>query len=677
MKRILLLLSVLLLLFSSAQADSSPYALLSNALYRIVLRTEVGDVTLGSGVLFGANRLILTAPGCCVEGDLYVIGNDGEHAVKSAVQGESVALLELATPSSGEPLSLAEYDVQALPYLFGSDEAGNTGALPLYLVRQGRYNGQDALILTGEEGLLPGAFMADEKGRLVSLVVAQQMEGVGTYTALEADELRRAILEEKEADDFLDISLRWQDGLVSIAWEDEKRDTGCYIVTVSGDENEYYTTWEVEPGERSIDVALTPGHTWYVQVQWAESANKALPPDWNAMKPYTLPETAFTRFCYTQECYLASASRAKKVTGKLAEMPLISVDTLTDEKAAIYLQISSAYDVSAEEEAVMTVELIAPDGQFFFEEMMFSFSPDEEAEDSFAVPVDDLLAACAEFSGGTLKAGNYLLRCAIAGQIAGEYAFVVQPAGTAAPEVTQAPATSGFVSGVTATQENGLITLAWDATAIPQGAKVHANYYYEGNTFSTYHDMKEGAASTQLFAVPGRRGLAWVAWSTEGAPAHDMPQKEGDFVIIEAVEETPLIAHSFRNVGIGLVPSDDPEAAAKGAFLPQIPLTREILADRDTPLYFQTEDAYRVSATSEQHPLAIILMTPEGLVFVEPGSYTFDLTLQSSDLWLKDISGLFESYESLVRTQAWPAGEYRILYCIDGKVAGEFTFTLE
>ena len=73
--------------------------------------------------------------------------------------------------------------------------------------------------------------------------------------------------------------------------------------------------------------------------------------------------------------------------------------------------------------------------------------------------------------------------------------------------------------------------------------------------------------------------------------------------------------------------------------------------------------------------MVIVLCTPEGLCFIDPLVYMFDPSLQTSDMWLKDISNLCRDYESLI-CGAWPAGDYRILYCIDGQVAGEINFTL-
>ena len=78
MKRLAALVLTVMLLFSlTAQAESDLGVLLTNALYRIVLRTPEGDTTLGSAVLFADQKILLTAESCCVKGDLVAIGEDG------------------------------------------------------------------------------------------------------------------------------------------------------------------------------------------------------------------------------------------------------------------------------------------------------------------------------------------------------------------------------------------------------------------------------------------------------------------------------------------------------------------------------------------------------------------------------------------------------------------------
>ena len=77
-KRILSLIVAFFLLLPCMSAGAEDVdSLIDNALYRIVLRTAEGDVLLGSGVLFLNESVLLTAEGCCREGQLYAIGGDG------------------------------------------------------------------------------------------------------------------------------------------------------------------------------------------------------------------------------------------------------------------------------------------------------------------------------------------------------------------------------------------------------------------------------------------------------------------------------------------------------------------------------------------------------------------------------------------------------------------------
>lgn len=430
MKRILsLALCLLMLCTGLSQAESDPYALLRNALYRIVLRTEEGDVTLGSGVLFMNESVLLTAESCCLGAPLYAIGEDGEHAIVSCtLAGESgAALLEMAEPSTGTPLTLANYDVESLPYLFGCDAEGNLGALPMYLVRHARYRGQNALTLSGEEGLLPGGIMADAKGCIVGLIMAQQMEGYGMYTALEPDTLYLALTGGADAAAFLPMTAAWEDGLLRFTWTDDERGKGKYSLSLSVDDNSYYTTYEIQPGERGVQMAVPPGHTYYAQVQWVDAGQEAQPVYWAAMINYTLPTLDFTQHGFAQRCYLAAAPAGEEVTGLLDALAPITAAALSEEGSDLYLQVINTYDVDGEITLPMTVSLVAPDGQVYFEEMSYIFSPEYEQNDTFAVPVDELFAACRAFSGkGSYPAGEYALRYSIGGRAAGEYNFTLE-----------------------------------------------------------------------------------------------------------------------------------------------------------------------------------------------------------------------------------------------------------
>lgn len=424
----LLLIFCLLLCSCPVHAEDAVYERIYNALYRIVHRTEEGDVTLGSGVLFMDQQVVLTAESCCRDANLFAVGSDGEHAVQAMEKaGESgVVLLELATPAAAEPLGLADYNAEMIYSIFGADAYYNVGAVPLYQILYGKYREQDSLVLSSEEGLLPGAVTVDDQGNVVTLSLAQQAEGYGMYVALDADNIYAALTGSSGAEQFLPLQVSWNGGYLTIAWTDAAHNDGLYVITISGDENYYYTTYEVECAQRSIQFAVPPGHTYYVQAQWAASAAAAVPPDWNAMTLYTVPEKEMTLYGFTQECYLASAPAGQEVNVVLPEMSPVTAAALVDARNVRYLQVINRYDVNQEIECPMALELISPDGQFFFSEHLYLFMPEYETNDFFAMQLDDLIETCIEFSGNSLPKGEYRVRYAIAGRIAGEYTFTVE-----------------------------------------------------------------------------------------------------------------------------------------------------------------------------------------------------------------------------------------------------------
>lgn len=679
-RRILMMIMTLLLLCScSAFAEDAqgpknemPEAV-QNVLYRIVLRTEEGDTTLGSSVLFLEKSVLLTAAGCCRDGSLYAVGPDGEHRIIAfdVLSDSGVALMEMETPAAAEPLTLSAFSTAGMATLYGVDASGKGQVMPLRGTGRDMYHQQETLRLIGEEGLLPGAFMLDAQGQLLCVVIAQQAEGRGVYTALTAELLYSALTGEKDVEAFLPVTLAWEKGLLKISWEDGERTGGSYLITVSGGDNNYYTTHAAKAELHSGELAVPPGHVYHVQVQWVEEGAQAIEPVWSAMASLDVPAEPFARHGYTQECYLASAPAGKQVDRVLPPLEDVNLAVLSDEKSDIYLQVRSAYDVSETERLLMTVELIGPDGQFYFADLGYTFSPEHETQDGISVPVDELFAGCAKFSGGSVRPGDYVLRYAFEGCLAGEFAFTVKPGGEAPVQ------TVGAVSGVKAEVDKGLATLSWDAASIPEGAKVVAHYFYEGNTYYTSQNKKPGETSAILYTIPGRSAMAWVVWSMEDTPVEYMPQSTQDMVIIKAQEASPFTLNGFTNHRLSVVASRDAAAAEKGVFLQEAPITREHLADQQMHFYLQTEDTYQAAELSSDHPLAIVLCTPDGQCYFDGSGYIFDPALQTSDLWLMDITSLFADHASLSGDKAWPAGTYTVLYCIDGQLAGECAFTLE
>ena len=314
----------------------------------------------------------------------------------------------------------------------------------------------------------------------------------------------------------------------------------------------------------------------------------------------------------------------------------------------------------------------------YFEELLCTLSPDVEQEDIFVLPMDELFSSCRNFSGqGQLQPGEYVISVTLGGKTAGEYAFTVHPAGTLIPaEQTTALPESGFVSNIAVTQEKGMITLDWSECQIPEGKRVTAYILYDGNTYYTFSEPEQADITSASFPVlPGVGCMVWAAYGDEEHP-NLLPQSREQCVLLQAIPKQPFTLHDFTNLRSGVAASEDPRAAEKASFLPDVPLTRAQITG-GMHIYFQTEDIYAVTEQSADHVLLVALHTPEGLHFITAGGYTFDPAFQASDLWLLEITELFDSYEELVHTELWPAGEYTIGYYIDGQVVTEITFALE
>ena len=483
------------------------------------------------------------------------------------------------------------------------------------------------------------------------------------------------------ADAFLPAEAEYANGILTINWTDDTRTDGLYLITLSADENEYYTFFEAACTDSSIDISVAPGHRYDFQVQWSKNTEDAIEPVWGAMSELFIPSASFNDYGYQNVSSLVTRTGPHT---PVSPLPETSLALLTDAGLLHYLQVEASYDVEEIVELPMTVELLAPSGQFYYESAQCVLSPGKEKKDVFLLPLDALLADCSELSG-SLPLGDYELHVAIGGKVAGVHPFTVTEKSAAeiaaeealaAAEAEKNKPTSGLVTGVTTKYKNGSVILSWSEENIPDGAILDAYCLYEGNSYYVYQRMQAGQNHTEFFTVPGRNTVLWVTWSLDAFPELFEPQHESDYIIVPAVPEEAFTLNGFKNHHLSIVPSDDPAAVDRGERLPEVPLTRELLSNRDLYLYFQTEDTYQVTENSEGHPMQLVLCTPEGLCFAQPLEYLFDAKLQASDLWLFDISSLCRDYESLI-CGAWPAGHYRLLYCIDGQVAGEYHFTLE
>ena len=425
MKRMMILL-LALLLFVPAMGEENVGNRLAGAMYRIVLRTGEGDVPLGSGVLFVQKDLLLTAEACCQEGSLHAIGLDGEFPIVHGEKapGGGVAILQMAGESAGEPLALAGYESSVLPWLFGSSVEGKLANLPLTGVTDSRLGELDAIVLRSAEGLLPGAIAADQNGDIIALVVAQQAEGRGMYIALDPVGILMSVNAHAE-DAFPEAAARWEDGALAITWEDGTRQGGAYCIIISSESNSYYTTFTEDAQARSASLLLPAGHAYQWQVQWVPEGGE---PElvYGRMAETRTAAEPLTDHGFRQECGLVCGPGGLVSAEELPMLTRVTAALIQDEGTDMYLQAINTYDVEETIECPMLVELIAPDGQFFFESYAYTFAPEYEAHDSYAIPVEGLFDICREFSGGELPQGEYTLRYFIGGKVAGECTFTLE-----------------------------------------------------------------------------------------------------------------------------------------------------------------------------------------------------------------------------------------------------------
>lgn len=247
-------------------------------------------------------------------------------------------------------------------------------------------------------------------------------------------------------------------------------------------------------------------------------------------------------------------------------------------------------------------------------------------------------------------------------------------------EGTVAAAGAKVISGVTAKYERGLIVVDWSAATgytLTKDTVFTAYIAASTNNYLSLDVLKDGETTTSFPAIPETEVMVWVVASQGDEDTQLFPEMLGQVQYVTVPEAAPIDLYGLKNVRMG-VTSGEPGMDGNAAdFLPQEPLTRDTLSDRDRPIYFQTEDVYTVDAQDEDHTLMVTLYTPEGYAHSYFSGYVFMPEYAASDLWISDISDIFADYEMFCAGAPWPAGEYRVLYTIDGYEVAELTFTLD
>ncbi len=237
-----------------------------------------------------------------------------------------------------------------------------------------------------------------------------------------------------------------------------------------------------------------------------------------------------------------------------------------------------------------------------------------------------------------------------------------------------------LLQGFTARCENGQIIVDWSMAGgytIEDDTVFTVYSSVTSNTYLTRDVLEEGETTAFMPAIPETEVMVWVCVSTGELEEPLYPESAAEVAIVNVPAAQPFTLNGLRNVRMGLTPGEPGMDGTTTDFLPQEPLTREALSDRTRPIYFQTEDVYTCTEEDDDHILLVTLYTPEGYSFYYLSGYVFMPAYSESDLWVSDVSEIFSDYERFCEGEPWPAGEYTVLYTIDGGEVAHITFTLD
>ena len=440
-KRLLAVLLAMLLALGCLPAHAQP---IPAGLFRLICRDAQGqDTLLGTAVLMDGSTLLTAASAARCDGQLLAVGPEGEYAVLAGVippEQPGVALLGLVEQPSEQPVALA--GDSSYVYWAAAEE---NGAMACALVEQASVitlDGQDCLLYTAQEGLLPGGVLVNEKGELFCLTVASYAEGVGRYVALSASDLLDILpgAKERSAARMADgritgFTVEANRGVITVDWSDcgVTLEEGERLTVVLYDRsNTFLDGVTPSAGESAISQAAVPGRIYDVAILRSMGEPDFSSPWYNGAVQITLPEAEpFDRHQFrNEELYLGHAAleqAEEALYQKVEPIDTITVQSLTDPEQAVFLQGTSTYQVEEEDEATAVIALFTPEDYCLFTVGGFLFLPELCAEDVWNMEITDLIDHYLEFSPtGSMSAGQYSLRFYLDGALAGELSWTLE-----------------------------------------------------------------------------------------------------------------------------------------------------------------------------------------------------------------------------------------------------------
>lgn len=424
-KRLIALLLALLLIFPALGEEGT------SALYLLVLCDSTGEMqSVGSAVLYRDNTTLLTAAPIPQTEGLYAQGAGGSLAIAAAkALGDGLTLLTLETPSLAAPLAINAEGSPALA--LGHDTEGGACSSTLDYMTIMPYGSDYALIYTAQQAMLPGSVLLDENGAICGVTLAAYGEGIDRYVAVMDQALAGLEYNVSWVSDF---TVAQEQGLLTVDWSacdmtcDQK---DCVVSLFVQDlQNPYFTYYIVEEGDQA-ELLLAPGRSYRLWLQHAHGEaqpDMTFPENPSVLAELPIPET-FNLYDYeTIAMYLSAvpAAQAEEADNTyLPPMENVNAQTLLDPDNAVFLQVRSTYGVDQQEDALLVIALITPEGYCFCTEGQFLFQPELQQQDDWNVNINGLLEAYVTY-GGQLASGEYTIIYYLDGALGAQFAFTLE-----------------------------------------------------------------------------------------------------------------------------------------------------------------------------------------------------------------------------------------------------------
>lgn len=237
--------------------------------------------------------------------------------------------------------------------------------------------------------------------------------------------------------------------------------------------------------------------------------------------------------------------------------------------------------------------------------------------------------------------------------------------------LTELPDWGEAPEGLSVTLARNTVVIDWTEMDLPEkkdGEDIWIVLVDTGNSFLTSFpaDTQDRFFSTVL--TPGRFYIIGPVVSA-GRPS-SLPES---FASVYIPRTERLTEYGFTPVLTAI--AEAPEGGLKEgeAPVPVTEVTEELL--RSGRAYFYSHSAYEVTENIEGKSLLITLTDPEGNNYRYESGWLYSPDYMTEDIWYLPLAET--GLTSMLNTEGYPAGVYRVAFYVDGLLADEFTFELK